>query len=165
VATHAVILNEYEEMLHSLGWRAGLILPRHIGEGQWLTLNGFKGDALLLSSSEHGFTAVVFRGKQPLIVRTVLCDPEEWEDELFRLLLFYRDRRSGEAERMSQTLSRLLIVGESMSKDRAAAIVNETLGTDLRALEAEDLGLHLSTPELKFDSIAGAAGLATFSWQ
>lgn len=165
VATHAAILQEYEDLLHSLGWRAGLILPRHIGEGQWLTLNGAKDDAMLLSSSDQGFTAVVFRGKQPLIVRTVVCDADECEDELYRLLLFYRDRRSGEAERVAQPLSRLLIVGETLSKDRACAIVNETLGSDLRALEAGDVGLQLSTRELKFDTIAGAAGLATFSWQ
>ena len=165
VVTHAAILQEYEDILHSLGWRAGLILPRHIGEGRWLTLNGSKDDALLLSSSEQGFTAVVFRGKQPLIIRTVMCDPDECEDELYRLLLFYRDRRSGEAERMGQLLSRLLIVGETLSKDRACAIVNETLEADLRSLDAEDLGLQLSTRELKFDAIAAPAGLATFSWQ
>jgi hypothetical protein len=165
VATHAAILREYEDLLHSLGWRAGLILPRHIGEGRWLTLNGSKDDALLLSSSEQGFTAVVFRGKQPLIIRTVMCDPDECEDELYRLLLFYRDRRSGEAERMGQQLSRLLIVGETLSKDRACAIVNEALEADLRSLGAEDLGLQLSTRELEFDAIAAPAGLATFSWQ
>src|SRR6266508_3048799 len=74
VATPTAVLREYESVLQSLGWRAGLIVPRHLGEGQWLTQNGSKGDALLLSSSEKGFTAVVFRGKQPLIVRTVACD-------------------------------------------------------------------------------------------
>jgi hypothetical protein len=165
VATHAAILQEYEDLLHSLGWRAGLILPRHIGEGRWLTLNGSKDDALLLSSSEQGFTAVVFRGKQPLIIRTVMCDPDECEDELYRLLLFYRDRRSGEGERIGQALSRLLIVGEMLNKGRACAIVNETLEADLRSLGAEDLGLQLSTRELEFDAIAAPAGLATFSWQ
>lgn len=165
VATRAAILSEYESVLDSLGWRAGLIVPRHIGEGQWLTMNGSRGDALLLSSSEKGFTAVVFRGKQPLIIRTVTCDPHECEDELYRLLLFYRDRRGGEAERMGQVLSRLLVVGELLSKGRACEIVNETLAADLRSLEAEDLGLQLATRELSFDAIAAPAGLATLSWQ
>lgn len=165
VATRAEILSEYENVIHSLGWRAGLIVPRHIGEGQWLTMNGARSDALLLSSSENGFTAVVFRGKQPLLVRTVLCDPHECEDELYRLLLFYRDRRGGEAERMGQVLSRLLVVGDLMGKDRACEIVNETLEADLRSLEAADLGLQLATRELSFDAIAAPAGLATLSWQ
>ena len=165
VAARASILSEYQNVLHSLGWRAGLILPRHMGEGQWLTTNGFKGDGLLISSSEDGFTAVVFRGKQPLIIRKVSCDPHECEDELYRLLLFYRDRRGGETEKMGHMLSRVLAIGESLSKDRSCEIVNETLGTDLRPLNAADLGLQLSTRELSFDAIAAPAGLATLSWQ
>jgi len=164
IATPSAILQEYESLLQGLGWRAGLIVPRHLGEGQWLTQNGFSGDALLLSSSEKGFTAVVFRGKRPLIVRTVACDPAECEDELFRLLLFYRDRRGGEPEQVSQ-LARMLIVGKLLSKDRACEIVSETLGTDLRSLDAADLGLQLVTRELSFDAIAAPAGLATLSWQ
>jgi hypothetical protein len=164
VATPTAILAEYESVLQSLGWRAGLIVPRHLGEGQWLTQNGSRGDALLLSSSEKGFTAVVFRGKQPLIVRRVTCDPSECEDELFRLLLFYRDRRSGESEQVGQ-LARMLIVGELLGKDRACEIVTETLGADLRSLNAADLGLQLATRELSFDAIAAPAGLATLSWQ
>jgi hypothetical protein len=164
VATPTAVLREYESVLQSLGWRAGLIVPRHLGEGQWLTQNGSNGDALLLSSSEKGFTAVVFRGKQPLIVRTVACDPNECEDELFRLLLFYRDRRSGDSEQVVQ-LARMLIVGNLMSKDRAGEIVTETLGASLRSLDAADLGLQLVTRELSFDAIAAPAGLATLSWQ
>jgi len=164
VATRTSILEEYEGVLQSLGWRAGLIAPRHIGEGQWLTMNGSLGDALLLSSSEKGFTAVVFRGKQPLIIRSVTCDPHECEDELYRLLLFYRDRRGGEAEK-GQELSRVLVVGELLDKARVCAIVNETLGADLRSLDAADLGLQLTTRELSFDAIAAPAGLATLSWQ
>jgi hypothetical protein len=164
VATPAAVLREYESAMHSLGWRAGLIVPRHIGEGQWLTKNGAAGDALLLSSSEKAFTAVVFRGKQPLIVRTVMCEPHECEDELHRLLLFYRDRRSSESEQAAQ-LARMLIVGNLITKERAGEIVGETLGTNLRPLDAHDLGLQLTTRELSFDAIAAPAGLATLSWR
>jgi hypothetical protein len=165
VAARASVLDEYESILNSLGWRSGLMLPRHIGEGQWLTLNGSEGDALLISSSEKGFTAVVFRAKQPLIIRTVTCDPQDCEDELYRLLLFYRDRRLGEAEQAGQLLARVLVVGEKLSRERVCEIVNETLGTNLRALDAEDLGLLLATRDLSFDAIAAPAGLATLSWQ
>ena len=41
IATRSSVLNEYESLLDSLGWRAGLILPRHMGEAQWLKENGF----------------------------------------------------------------------------------------------------------------------------
>ena len=164
VATRSSILLEYESILKSLGWRAGLIVPRHIGEGQWLTTNGSPGDALLLSSSENGFTAVVFRAKQPLIIRSVTCDPHECEDELYRMLLFYRDRRGSEAKK-GQELSRVLVVGDLLDKARVCEIVNETLEADLRALNAADLGLQIATRELSFDAIAAPAGLATLSWQ
>ncbi len=163
VGTRAAVLAEYEEVLDRLGWRSGLILPRHVAEGQWLTLNGASGDSLLISSSETGFTAVVFRGKQPLIIRTVLCEPDECEDELYRLLMFYREKRAdGET---GSLLNRMLVVGDALSRERIASIVRDTLGVDLRSLEPEDLGLQLSTRQLSFDSIAAPAGLATLSWQ
>jgi len=158
------VLDEYEAVFDSLGWRAGLILPRHVGEAQWLIRNGTAGDALLLSSSNPGFTAVIFRDKHPLIVRTVLCEPEECEDELYRLLLFYRDRRTADGQDSKELLTRLMVVGEGFTKQRASEIVNETIGGDLRALGPEDLGLQLPASELSFDVIAAPAGLATLSW-
>jgi hypothetical protein len=165
VATRSSVLAEFETVLRSLGWRAGLILPRHIGEAQWLTMNGAQGDSLLLSSSDRAFTAVVFRGPQPLIIRTVACGADECEDELYRLLLYYRDRRGGETSETGQSSFRVLVVGDMLNKNRVTEIVNETLGTDLRPLGAEDLGLQLATRELSFDTIAAPAGLATLSWQ
>lgn len=163
VATRASVVREFENVLGSLGWRAGLILPRHMGEGQWLTMNGAPGDALLLSSSEEGFLAVMFRGKEPLMIRAVSCEADECEDELFRLLLYYRDRRSESGN--GDLLNRILVIGESFEKNRAVEIVNETLGTNLRPLHPEDVGLQLATRELSFDAIAAPAGLATLSWQ
>lgn len=164
VATRLAVLAEYEHLFKVLGWRAGLVLPRHMAESQWLTRNGVTGDSLLLSSTEDGFTAVVYRDKQPLIFRSIECDPDEREDELYRLLLFYRDRRSAESD-FEQPLSRFLVTGSGFDKDRASEIVNEITGGNLRPLEAEDVGLRLPTRELDFDTIAAPAGLATLSWQ
>jgi hypothetical protein len=162
IALKRSVLSEYERVFESLGWRAGLILPRHIGESQWLIRNGAVGDSLLLSRSDHGFTAVIFRGKQPLIVRTVTCTPEEGEDELYRLLLFYRDRQT-DGQDEEPRLSRLMVLGQGVRKEHVCALVNETIGGDLRVLEAEDLGLLLPTRDLSFDAIAAPAGLATLS--
>jgi len=164
VATHLAVLAEYEHLFSMLGWRAGLVLPRHMGESQWLTRNGASGDSLLLSSTTDGFTAIVFRDKQPLIFRHIKCDPDEREDELYRLLLFYTDRRANESE-FEQPLTKFLITGSGFEKARASEIVNETTGGDLRPLEADDLGLRLPTNELDFDVIAAPAGLATLSWK
>lgn len=164
IATRLAVLAEYEHLFRMLGWRAGLVLPRHIGESQWLTRNGFKGDSFLLSSNSEGFTAVVFRDKQPLIFRSIECDPDEREDELYRLLLFYRDRRAAEAE-FEQPLSRFMVTGDGFDKARASEIVNETTGGNLRALDAADVGLSLPASDLNFDMIAAPAGLATLSWR
>ena len=165
IAVKKAILAEYEKVLESLGWRAGLILPRHLGEAQWLVRNGTAGDSLLLSGSSQGFTGVIFRDKHPLIVRTVTCTQEEFEDEFYRLLLFYRDRSAAsEVGANAQGLTRLMIIGEGITKQRASEIVNETTGGDLRPLEAEDLGLQLPSRDFNFDSIAAPAGLATLSW-
>ena len=158
------ILAEYETVLESLGWRAGLILPRHIGESQWLLRNGSVGDSLLLSGSTEGFTAVILRGKHPLIVRTVHCAEHECEDEFYRLLLFYRDRRSADGQEATTALTRLMVVGEGLSRQRAGEIVKETTGSEVATLEAEDVGLMLPGRELSFDSIAAPAGLATLSF-
>jgi len=164
IAVRKSVLAEYEAVLESLGWRAGLILPRHLGEAQWLVKNGSAGDSLLLSGSSQGFTGVIFRDKHPLIVRTVTCTEEEFEDEFYRLLLFYRDRSVPEGATAGQTLTRLMVIGEGITKQRAGEIVNETTGGDLRPLGAEDLGLQLPSRDFSFDSIAAPAGLATLSW-
>jgi hypothetical protein len=162
VAVRASVLAEYESAFRSLGWRAGMILPRHFGEGRWLTRNGNAGDSLLLSAHDDGFTAVVFRDKQPLIMRSITCEANEREDEFYRLLLFYRDRRVSEGAQ--QLLSRLLVVGDGFSKQRTSEIAAETLGGNLVALGAPDVGLQLPASDLSFDTIAAPAGLATMAW-
>ncbi len=162
VATRAEVLREYETVFSMLGWRAGLILPRHLGEAQWLKGNGVQGDSLLVSSHDRGFTAVVFRDQRPLILRSVSCEPQEREDELYRLLMFYRDRRALDVEG-GQLLSGLMVTGAGFNKTRVSEIVNETLGGEVRPLEASDVGLRLPAPDLNFDLVAAPAGLAMLS--
>jgi len=164
VGVELAILAEYESVFSSMGWRAGLILPRHLGEARWLTRNGSAGDSLLLTAHDEGFTAAIFRNQEPLIMRSVVCEPEEREDEFYRLLLFYRDRRASEVSGSPQSLSQLLVVGTGFGKERAREIANETLGGHLHLLGAEDVGLQLPSTDLRFDSIAAPAGLATLHW-
>ena len=66
------VLAEYEAIFAGLGWQAGLILPRHAGEQQWLR-NGQQGDGLLLTAHAEGFTAVLVRNNRPIILRAVFC--------------------------------------------------------------------------------------------
>ena len=164
IAVRRDVLADYEAVLETLGWRTGLILPRHLGEGQWLTRNGAAGDSLLLSGFTGGFTGVIFRDKHPLIVRSVICTEDEFEDEFYRFLLFYRDRSTPEGPEGVSRLARLMIMGDGITKERAGEIVNETTGGDLRPLGAHDLGLQLPSRDFSFDSVAAPAGLATLSW-
>ncbi len=157
------VLGEYEAVFRSLGWRVGLILPRHVGETRWLTLNGSAGDSLLISSSAHGFIAVVVRDNQPFILRTVSCELQECEDELYRLLLFYRERSGGDSANPSFLLRRLMVLGDRIPKERVTGLVNDTLAVNLRVLEAHEVGLQLPTGNIAFDAIAAPAGLATLA--
>ncbi len=158
-------LAEYESVFDALGWRAGLVLPRHQGEARWIMTNGAPGDALLISSHAEGFTALLLRDKQPVIARSVLCEAEDRDDELYRLLLFYRDRLlSATGAAATLPLDRLLVVGEGFDKAHVSEIVNETLEVNLRALGPVEVGLALPSNELSFDAIAAPAGLATLAW-
>jgi hypothetical protein len=165
VGVHETVLAEYEAVFASLGWRTGLILPRHVGEARWLMNGG--GDALLVSSHAEGFTVVLIREHRPLVVRSVLCEQEDRDDELYRLLLFYRDRIvSGEEEAAAaRSIERLLVLGEGFDKDHVSQLVNETLGSQLSPMGAQDIGLQLPPGGLDFDDIAAPAGLATLAWK
>ncbi|HUE84069.1 MAG TPA: hypothetical protein VMM84_18345 [Pyrinomonadaceae bacterium] len=162
-AVRATVLAEYEEIFRSLGWRVGLVVPRHVGEARWLSRMASAGDSLLISTAGEGFTALIVRAGQPFILRSVYCERDECEDELYRLLLYYQERRGGQSETPAVPLQSLLVLGEGLGRERVANLVNATLGLNLGVLEPEDLGLELPTRDLTFDQIAAPAGLATLS--
>jgi hypothetical protein len=155
------VLAEYESLFRTLRWHVGLILPRHTGEEQWLR-NGSRGDGLLLTAHDEGFTAVLMRGEKPLAVRSVFCDPEECDDELHRILMFYRDRIGTPAQATS--IERLLVVGERLDKNRVAELTREAFDVSLNPLNAADVGLLVPSNNLDFDVIAAPAGLARMAW-
>ncbi len=47
---------------------------------------------MLISSQTDGFVALMMRRGEPTVVRSVTCAETESDDEIFRLLMFYRDR-------------------------------------------------------------------------
>jgi hypothetical protein len=162
-AVRLSVLAEYEAVFAALGWQAGLILPRHAGEEQWLR-NGHQGDGLLLTAHDEGFTAVLMRNNRPVTLRSVFCEPEECDDELHRVLLFYRERSGSNGQGEGALVDRLLIVGEGLDKQRVATIAQETLGVNLKPLGAADVGLMIPGRDLAFDAIAAPAGLARLAW-
>lgn len=166
-ARHSV-LAEYESVFDALGWRTGLMLPRHLGEEQWLLRGRAATDSLLVSSHGEGFTAALLRADEPLLVRSVTCDPEDRADELYRFLLFYRDRLNppaGEGGELSGPgVGQMLVAGEGLEAEQAAGIVEETLHARPRLVGAEDVKLALPSGELPFAQLAAPAGLAALAW-
>jgi hypothetical protein len=104
------------------------------------------------------------RGNRPLALRSVHCDAKDCDDELHRLLLFYRDRLGTGGQTETAAIDRILVIGEQLDKQRVAEIANDALGTSLRPLNALDVGLTVPAGELDFDTIAAPAGLARMAW-
>ncbi|HLL15981.1 MAG TPA: hypothetical protein VK388_13000 [Pyrinomonadaceae bacterium] len=170
-AVRLSVLAEYEAVLSALGWQAGLVLPRHMGEVWWLMREravATASDSLLVSTHHEGFTAVLLRHAQPLLVRSIVCEAEDRVDELYRFLLFYRDRvltPAADADAPSaDAIGRMMIAGDGIEHAEASAIIEETLNTHPRLVTAADVRLALPSDELDFDAIAAPAGLAALAW-
>jgi hypothetical protein len=170
-AVRLSVLAEYEAALSALGWQTGLILPRHMGEAWWLMREraAASADSLLVSTHPDGFTAVLLRNAEPLLVRSIVCDAEDRVDELFRFLLFYRDRvqtpgiESEDAPPLD-TIKQMLLAGDGIEHTEASALIEETLNTHPRLITARDVRLVLPSADLDFDQIAAPAGLAALAW-
>lgn len=156
------VIDEYESVFESLGWKAGLITPRAVGEANWLADKTDDADSLLLSADNDGFTALLLRGDQPAVVRSVTCLPNEIDDEIYRLLMFYNDRFSG--EQGNSLLRKLLVVGKDFVPSKIQTIASEALGRTLNVLSPEDVGLTLPERSFNFDDLAAPAGLAALGF-
>lgn len=157
------VVDEYETLFERLGWQAGLILPRPVSEAKWLVDKKNATDSLLISSQSDGFTALLMRGDEPAVVRNVTCPDEERDDEIYRLLMFYRDRLAD--EQSGNFLEKLLLVGREFAPAKLRDIASEALGRTLNILRPEDIGLNLPSGNLKFEELAAPAGLATLGWR
>lgn len=156
-AVRLQIIDEYETHFEALGWKAGLILPRAVGEANWLMDRKEKGDSLLISGNSDGFTALLMRANEPAVVRSVTCAQDEVDDEIYRLVMFYNDR-FGKAS--GDVLEKLLVVGRSLVPARVQTIASDALGRNIRVLSSDEVGLNLPVGSIDFDDLAGPAGLA-----
>lgn len=155
------VIDEYETVFEGLGWKAGLILPRAVSETRWLA--GTAGDSLLISSQEQGFTAVLLRGDEASVVRTVACADAELDDEIYRLLMFYNDRFAEPGA--INSLDRVLVVGRELAPSKIREISSEALGRPLSILGPDDVGLTMPPGGLLFDDVAAPAALAALAWR
>jgi hypothetical protein len=156
------VIDEYETMFETLGWHAGLVMPRAVSEANWLIDAKSKNDSMLISSQSDGFTALLLRGEEPTVVRSVTCADSERDDEIYRLLMFYRDRFGEDSSEFS--LEKLLVVGKDFAPAKLKDIALEALGRTLDILRPEDVGLTMPVQTLRFDDIAAPAGLATIGY-
>ncbi len=157
------VVDEYETMFERLNWQAGLVLPRAVSEANWLIGKTGTNDSMLISEQTDGFTALLLRNGEPTVVRSVTCNESEVDDEIFRLLMFYRDRL-GDGQTANE-LEKLLVVGKNFSFAKLRDIANEALGRTLNILRPEDVGLNIPVDSLNFDEIAAPAGLAALGWK
>ena len=157
-AVKLAVIDEFETHFESMGWKAGLIVPRAVGEANWL-MSGQSGlDSLLISSNNDGFTALLLRGAEPMVVRSVTCSSDEIDDEVYRLVMFYNDRFG-----TAGTLDSVMVVGGEFAAAKVQSIASEALGRDIRVLTSDDVGLTLPGGGLDFNDLASPAGLAALS--
>lgn len=157
------VLAQYDSLFADLGWKAGLILPRHMGEAQWLMWDNSFGDKLLVTANNSGFTSLIVRNHEPALVRTFACDPDAIPDELHRFALYYRDRLVDGGSAVN-TLSRMLVLG-GIDQAEARRAVADALESEPQSLDPSEFGIDLKGEAIRFDQLAGAAGLATIAWQ
>lgn len=155
------VLSQYETIFEALRWNAGLVLPRHIGEAQWLVWDNSPGDKMLVSANRKGFTSMVVRNGEPVLVRTFACDSESRTDELHRFALYYRDRLASAG---ATELTGLLVLG-SIDLEEAQNAVSDAIESRPRPLDPSEFGFDLMGETIQFEHLAGAAGLATMAWQ
>jgi Tfp pilus assembly PilM family ATPase len=156
------VLDEYEDLFRAMGWHVGLILPRPVAETRWLTEAGKRADAMLISSQSDGFNAVLVHKGEPGVVRSIICTPDEREDEIYRLMMFYRDRVA--KDHSGNVLGNLLLVGRDFNTKRVTEIGAETLGEAPVLLRPEEVGLEIPVGSINFEEVAAPAGLASLSW-
>lgn len=159
VVSEAVV-NEYEGLFSGLGWHAGLLLPRHLGEAQWLFWDAAAGDKMLVSDNRGGLTAVISQRGEPTLVRAIACDADAKLDELYRLAVYYRDRMGAR----EGGLERALVLGD-LNPAETRGVIADAIGKDLELMDPRDFGFDLRGEPLRFDQLAAAAGLASMAWQ
>ena len=161
-AIKLAVIDEYETAFELLGWKAGLILPKAVGETRWLMAGADAPDSMLISEQNDGFTAMMIRNNEPAVVRSVTCGPAEIDDEIYRLLMFYRDRFAADS---SSVLEKLLVIGKSFEPSRIREISSDALGHELDTMRAEDIGLSMPVGTFTLDDVAAPAGLASFGYR
>jgi hypothetical protein len=156
------VLAEYERVFQSIGWQVGLLLPKLLGEAEWILGGSAACDKLLISAHPGGFTSMIVRGAQPLLIRTH-DSVQSFADEIYRVVLFYMDKFSADSE-VHAGLEQLMVIGDA-DRNQVMQAVTDATGSAPHLLTPGDLGLDLQGQPISFDSIAAASGPAILAWK
>jgi hypothetical protein len=161
VAARKSVLAEYERLFAALDWKVGLVVPRFVGETSWLDWDSAPGDKLVLGHRDGSWTAAFVRGGEILLVRPVDGDPATFEDEIYRLALYYRDRIAESPERAA--LTRLVACGPA-DAGRISEVIGSALGAQPDLVRLVPDVLEVDVPASAIGAVTAAAGLASRAW-
>jgi hypothetical protein len=156
------VLAEYEAVFQGIGWQVGQLLPKLLGEAEWLLGGPTAGDKLLISAHSGGFISMIVREDEPLLIRTHDC-VQSFADEVYRVVLFYMDRFQSTAEPQPR-LEQLMVIGD-LDRDEAMQAVADATGGAPHLVTPSDLGFDLQGESVSFDLIAAASGPAMLAWK
>jgi hypothetical protein len=157
-----IVLAEYEAVFQRVGWQVGLLLPKLLGEAEWLLGGSTSGDKLLISAHRGGFVSMVVRGGAPLLIRTH-DSVQSFADEIYRVVLFYLDRFPSSHD-PQPGIEQLMVIGD-VDREEAMQAVADAIGSSPHLVTPSDLGLDLRGEPISFDSIAAASGPAILAWR
>jgi hypothetical protein len=160
VAARTSVIEEYDALLRTLDWHAGLVVPRFVGEAAWLDWDRKPGDKLLVGSRGATCMAAIVRSGEILLVRSLNGKPERIQDEIYRFALFYRDRVADAPE--SARVTSVLVYGP-VDGERVSAAVADALGAQPVAFEPVPTALDVGADEVD-PALLAAAGVAAQAW-
>src|SRR5215813_3885326 len=104
------VLAEYEAVFQKVGWQVGMLLPKLLGEAEWLFGGPAAGDKLLISAHPMGFATLIVRGHDPLLIRNH-DNIQSFADEIYRVVLFYLDKFPATPDHQP-ALGQLMVIGD-----------------------------------------------------
>lgn len=161
VAMRTPVAEQYDALAKTLGWNAGSMVPRYIGEAAWFDWDQSRGDKLTVGARGATSQIAVVRDGELLLVRSIDGDPSRLGDEIYRLMLYYRDRIADAPERAA--ISAILTCG-AVDADRVSASVADALGSAPAVVRpVPDLIDDVDGATL-VPALLAAAGMATQAW-
>ncbi|MGQ9897198.1 MAG: hypothetical protein ACUVR8_06550 [Acidobacteriota bacterium] len=145
--------------LAQLSWQPGLLLPRLVGESLWLQRAGASLNQMLISVEDDTLAVMLLQRGIPLSIRTLPLAGELPDEQLLRLLLFFREHavESGLSADAQEIQFEVLPVDVPLEVTDISQCIRETFGAQPHVIEPQQLGFGSSA---EFSRLAGITGLA-----